>query len=483
MHGKVVRVDKDEVLVDIGYKSEGVIPVSELSIRRSINPADEVTLGDEIDALVLTKEDAEGRLILSKKRARFEMAWKAIEQAAESGQPVDRQGDRGRQGRPDPRPRRARLPARVARRHPPRPGPRRVPRQGAPLQGDRAQPLAEQRRPLAPRRPRGRAQGDAPGDPRPAQPGRRRRGPDLEHRRLRRVRRPRRHGRPDPHLRALVVARQPSVRGARDRPDRQGQGARHRPRPPADLARPQADADRPVAAGAGQLRRGRRRPGPRDEGGHVRRLRRDPPRRRGARAHLRARAAPRREPARGRLAGRSRQREDHRGRRRAPPPLALAEADRGGRADAAAARGRRAAPPAIDLSEEVFADAAGRRASGGAIEEVPSRVADAGEPSRRPPSQRRRPPSREAPSRRRRSPRRRRAEDRSSRRTHRSRRPTRRRRPSSAGADAERAQPRPLVRRSPSPSPAASERARARRCGRSRAAASRRCRPTRSSTG
>jgi small subunit ribosomal protein S1 len=88
VHGTVVRVDKDEVLVDIGYKSEGVIPVAELSIRRSINPADEVTIGDEIDALVLTKEDAEGRLILSKKRARFELAWKRIETAAESGEPV-----------------------------------------------------------------------------------------------------------------------------------------------------------------------------------------------------------------------------------------------------------------------------------------------------------------------------------------------------------------------------------------------------------
>src|SRR6266498_2267103 len=88
VHGTVVRVDKDEVLVDIGYKSEGVIPVAELSIRRSVNPADEVSLGDEVDALVLTKEDTEGRLILSKKRARFEMAWKAIEQAAESGEPV-----------------------------------------------------------------------------------------------------------------------------------------------------------------------------------------------------------------------------------------------------------------------------------------------------------------------------------------------------------------------------------------------------------
>src|ERR687883_161347 len=88
VHGTVVRVDKDEVLVDMGYKSEGVIPVAELSIRRSVNPADEVSLGDEIDALVLTKEDAEGRLILSKKRARFEMAWKNIERAAESGEPV-----------------------------------------------------------------------------------------------------------------------------------------------------------------------------------------------------------------------------------------------------------------------------------------------------------------------------------------------------------------------------------------------------------
>src|ERR1051325_1259398 len=88
VHGKVVRVDKDEVLVDIGYKSEGVIPVAELSIRRSINPSDEVALGDEIDALVLTKEDAEGRLILSKKRARFEIAWKQIESAYEKGEPV-----------------------------------------------------------------------------------------------------------------------------------------------------------------------------------------------------------------------------------------------------------------------------------------------------------------------------------------------------------------------------------------------------------
>src|SRR5256885_3560305 len=88
VHGTVVRVDKDEVLVDIGYKSEGVIPVAELSIRRSVNPNDEVKIGEPVDALVLTKEDAEGRLILSKKRARFELAWKQIEDAEVTGRPV-----------------------------------------------------------------------------------------------------------------------------------------------------------------------------------------------------------------------------------------------------------------------------------------------------------------------------------------------------------------------------------------------------------
>ncbi|MEA2386566.1 MAG: small subunit ribosomal protein, partial [Thermoleophilaceae bacterium] len=89
--GKVVRIDKDEVLVDIGYKSEGVILSNELSIRKSANPYDEVEMGEEVDALVLTKEDQDGRLILSKKRARFERAWRRIEAAADSGLPVEGQ--------------------------------------------------------------------------------------------------------------------------------------------------------------------------------------------------------------------------------------------------------------------------------------------------------------------------------------------------------------------------------------------------------
>ncbi len=89
VQGKVVRIDRDEVLVDIGYKSEGIIPANELSIRKNVNPADEVELGELVDALVVTKEDAEGRLVLSKKRAKFEKAWRKIEGASESGEPVE----------------------------------------------------------------------------------------------------------------------------------------------------------------------------------------------------------------------------------------------------------------------------------------------------------------------------------------------------------------------------------------------------------
>jgi small subunit ribosomal protein S1 len=77
--GTVVKVDKDEVLLDIGYKSEGVIPLRELSIRKDVAPSEVVSPGDKIEALVLQKEDKEGRLVLSKKRAQFEKAWKEIE--------------------------------------------------------------------------------------------------------------------------------------------------------------------------------------------------------------------------------------------------------------------------------------------------------------------------------------------------------------------------------------------------------------------
>jgi small subunit ribosomal protein S1 len=86
--GKVVKIDRDEVLLDIGYKSEGVIPTKELSIRHDVDPNAVVQLGDEIEALVLQKEDKEGRLILSKKRAQYERAWGRIEEVMQSGSTI-----------------------------------------------------------------------------------------------------------------------------------------------------------------------------------------------------------------------------------------------------------------------------------------------------------------------------------------------------------------------------------------------------------
>lgn len=89
VNGTVVKIEHDEVLVDIGFKSEGVIPVRELSIRKDANPADIVALGDPIEALVLQKEDKDGRLVLSKKRAEYERAWNRIKEKFNSGENVE----------------------------------------------------------------------------------------------------------------------------------------------------------------------------------------------------------------------------------------------------------------------------------------------------------------------------------------------------------------------------------------------------------
>jgi small subunit ribosomal protein S1 len=89
VEGTVVKVDRDEVLLDIGYKTEGVIPSRELSIKHDVDPHEVVALGDHIEALVLQKEDKEGRLILSKKRAQYERAWGTIEQKKENDEVVE----------------------------------------------------------------------------------------------------------------------------------------------------------------------------------------------------------------------------------------------------------------------------------------------------------------------------------------------------------------------------------------------------------
>ena len=338
VHGTVVRVDKDEVLVDIGYKSEGVIPVSELSIRRSVNPADEVSLGDEIDALVLTKEDAEGRLILSKKRARFELAWKNIEQAAESGEPVNGRVievvkgglilDLGVRGF---------LPASLV-------DIRRVQdldeflgqelrAKVIELNRSRNNVVLSRRAVLEEERKEQRQtilDKLQPGDVVEGQISNivdfgafvDLDGMDglihISELSWSHVNHP---------SEVLEIGQTVEVKVLDIDRDRQ--------RISLGLKQTQSDPWQQVIE---NYSRGRRRRRSRHEGRHVRCVRRDPPGRRGPRAHLRARAASRREPARGRLAGPARQREDHRGRRRAPPALALAEARRGHRSGAAARR-------------------------------------------------------------------------------------------------------------------------------------------------
>ncbi|MGY2081999.1 30S ribosomal protein S1 [Modestobacter sp. SYSU DS0657] len=88
VEGVIVKVDRDEVLLDIGYKTEGVIPSRELSIKHDVDPTEVVNVGDEVEALVLQKEDKEGRLILSKKRAQYERAWGTIEAKKEADEVV-----------------------------------------------------------------------------------------------------------------------------------------------------------------------------------------------------------------------------------------------------------------------------------------------------------------------------------------------------------------------------------------------------------
>ena len=89
VEGTVVSVDADGAMIDVGYKSEGLIPTRELSIRNNVDPHDSVKVGDRVEAVVLTKEDDEGRLLLSKKRAMYERAWGEIQEIAAAEKTVD----------------------------------------------------------------------------------------------------------------------------------------------------------------------------------------------------------------------------------------------------------------------------------------------------------------------------------------------------------------------------------------------------------
>src|SRR5690606_18371606 len=81
--GRIVRVDADEVVVDIGFKSEGVIPLSEFG------DPDAIRVGDEIDVFLEKMETQDGLVVLSKQRADFLKVWDRVREAADRGEVVE----------------------------------------------------------------------------------------------------------------------------------------------------------------------------------------------------------------------------------------------------------------------------------------------------------------------------------------------------------------------------------------------------------
>ncbi len=89
LKGKVISVGKEDVIVNIGHMSDGVISKMELSHDGSMEPADVVSEGDEIDVYVLKVNDEEGQVVLSKKRADQVVVWDEMNDCLESGKPVE----------------------------------------------------------------------------------------------------------------------------------------------------------------------------------------------------------------------------------------------------------------------------------------------------------------------------------------------------------------------------------------------------------
>jgi 4-hydroxy-3-methylbut-2-enyl diphosphate reductase len=88
VEGTVVHIDREGVLVDVGMKSEGIIRMNELTRDSFQNPEDVVSVGDRIKVYVLQTENSEGNLLLSKKRADFEVAWDRVQEAYQDGSTI-----------------------------------------------------------------------------------------------------------------------------------------------------------------------------------------------------------------------------------------------------------------------------------------------------------------------------------------------------------------------------------------------------------
>ena len=106
--GTIIEVRPKEVLVDIGYKSEGVIPANEFQDIKAVK------VGDEIDVLIEKLENKEGTVVLSHEKAEFKKNWDKILTICNEGGTHHRQGQVHRQGRPGRQRRRRGVFARVA---------------------------------------------------------------------------------------------------------------------------------------------------------------------------------------------------------------------------------------------------------------------------------------------------------------------------------------------------------------------------------
>lgn len=87
--GTVVKINNDEVLVDIGGKSEGIIPLKELSHQKSPNIEDIVKVGDTIQVMVIKLENNEGNMLLSKRKVDQELALERLAKIYEDGEVIE----------------------------------------------------------------------------------------------------------------------------------------------------------------------------------------------------------------------------------------------------------------------------------------------------------------------------------------------------------------------------------------------------------
>ena len=87
--GTVISVDEKEVVLDLKYYAEGIIPVEDYSREPGFNVKEEVHVGDEVSATVVRKDDGHGNILLSRTEANDVLAWDRLKELKESGEVLD----------------------------------------------------------------------------------------------------------------------------------------------------------------------------------------------------------------------------------------------------------------------------------------------------------------------------------------------------------------------------------------------------------